>query len=67
MESCHIYKPCHIYKNLGIFKALTYLILVIYSEPSQIYMKEFSAKIVKNSNHFSKALHFGSLTWFLIR
>ena len=59
-------EPCHIYKNLRIFRALTYLKPVTYSEPSQKFKMKLFPKIVKNHNHFPKALHLRSLTGFWI-
>ena len=58
----YISEPCHIYENLRIFRTLTYLKPDTYAEPSQRW--SFLAKIIKNYNHFSKALHLRSLTEF---
>ena len=57
-------ETCYIYENLRIFRTLTYLKSVTYSEPSQRFRMEYFAKIVKDYNHFSKALHLRSLTGF---
>ena len=54
----------HIYKNLGILITLACLKPSTYLEPSQRFKMEFFAKIFKNYNYFSKALHLRSLTEF---
>ena len=56
----------HIYENLRIFKTLTCLKPETYSELSKKFKMEFFAKIVKNDNYFSKALHLRSLNGFWI-
>ena len=57
-------EPCHIYENLQIFRTLTYLKPGTYSEPSQRFKMELLAKVVKNQNYFSIALHLRSMTRF---
>ena len=59
--------PCHTYDNLRIFRTLTYFKPGTYAEPSQRFKMKFFAKIVKNYNYVSKALHLRSLTEFWIR
>ena len=56
--------PCHTYDNLRIFRTLTYFKPGTNAEPSQRFKMKFFAKIVKNYNYFSKALHLRSLTEF---
>ena len=53
--------------NTDLKDSPSYLIPNICSESSQIFKMEWFAKIVKNYNHFSKALYVRSLTEFWIR
>ena len=57
-------EPCHIYENIQILRTLTYLKPDTYSEPSQRFKMELLAKVVKNQNYFSIALHPRSMTRF---
>ena len=67
IASRRIFRTLSYLQNLPMFKTLTHLKPNTYIEPSQWFEMEFFAKIVKNYNHFSKALHLRSLTGFWIR
>ena len=67
IASWRIFKTLSHLRNLRIFRTLTYLKPDTYSEPSQWFKMGFFAKIVKNCNHFSKALHLSSLNEIWIR
>ena len=60
-------EPCLIFENLRIFRILIYLKPDKYLEPSKRFKMEIFAKIAKNYNYFSKALHLRSLTGLWIR
>ena len=62
----HIKNPVIFMKIYKYSLIRTYLKPDTYSEPSQRFEMECFAKIVKNYNYFSKALHLRSLTEFWI-